>query len=205
MGAELLVPIAHIKLTTEPGTFFTATGLGDLIISPFILQWKDGFFLGRPFWSRISLGFMLPTGSFDANEKVNTSANAYQFNPYYAFTWEVLPKWEISGRALYLWNSKNLDSSFSAQAGQAIHFNYSVSYEIVKEFRIGPSGYYLSQIHDHKLNGEWLDSRERVLGLGAALHWQSNKTFIRVQGYKETMVKSRPQGTRISISINQIF
>ena len=46
----------------------------------------------------------------------------------------------------------------SVQPGQAVHLNYSISHELLDDFRIGIAGYYLRQILDDRIEREekWL-------------------------------------------------
>ena len=61
----------------------------------------------------------------------------FSVDPYYAFTFFITPKLETSWRFHYIWKSRNNDPpiAFKAnniQPGQAFHFNFGTSYEIVK-------------------------------------------------------------------------
>jgi hypothetical protein len=108
-GAEVLLPTAHVDLDLGPGIGGRETAIGDLTISPFILQWSGDQLFGRPFSHRLNLNVTLPTGQYRAGNAVNIGSNVVQFNPHYAFTWEVSREWEVSGRLYYLWVSENHD------------------------------------------------------------------------------------------------
>jgi hypothetical protein len=65
---------------------------------------------------------------------------------------------EFSVRFHYLWNSTNNDPFVgfgirNSQAGQAVHVNYSASYEAWKNVRIGFNGYWLQQVADDRVDG----------------------------------------------------
>lgn len=211
-GVEVIVPLVHLDFQVADGIEGAETGLGDLIVSPFILQWSDGQLLGRPFYQRLNLNVALPTGSYEADRVVNVGQNTIRFNPYYAFTWMASDRWEVSGRFHYLWNSANDDPSTalqadSTQAGQAVHANFSASRAVSERVRLGAAGYYLTQITDDEIDGvDVTDSRERVLGLGPAVQVQlSDRSALIANVYVEAAVLDRPQGTRLSLRWQKVF
>ena len=167
-GAEVLLPLvdADLKLSSQPRN--RARGVGDLIVSPFILQWNDHKLFGMPYFHRFDIALSLPTGQYDANRAFNPGNNIVSLNPYYAFTIVPTDKFEISARLHYLWNSEN-DNPYaglgasSIQPGQAFHANVAASYEIMRNLRIGVNGYALQQFTDDKVNGHNLaNSEERI-------------------------------------------
>src|SRR5271156_2001476 len=89
-----------------------------------------------------------------------------------ALTYEV-GKFEVSARLHYLWNSVNHEpfvgfDDRTVQAGQAFFMNYSASYEVVHNVRVGFNGYWLQQLTDSKANDVNIPfSLERTVGLGA--------------------------------------
>ena len=171
-GADVQLPIARIETRLGPQHEITETGVGDLIVSPLILQWPRRRLFGRPFSQRLSLTAILPTGDYDSSRLVNLGDHALHFNPYYAATWEMTPKWDLTARVHYLWNGKNSDppaamGAKSSQAGQAVHVNFSTSYALTPNLRVGLGGYALQQLTDDKVDGAALKrSRERVFALG---------------------------------------
>lgn len=201
-GAEVLLPVARVDLDVTSTVGAAETGVGDLTVSPFILQWSNHTFFGRPFHHRLNFDVTLPTGEYDSSNLVNPGDNTFRFNPYYAFTWEISPKWEVSGRLHYLWVSENDDpftglAAESTQAGQAFHVNFSVSREVAEGLRLGASSYFLRQITDDEIDGDDIDdSREQVLGLGPGVRWQIGKSALFANAYVETAAKDRPEGAR---------
>src|SRR5271167_190373 len=150
LGAEVLLPVVDADLSTSFQPHSRAWGVGDLTVSPFMLQWNDQKLFNMPYFHRLDMVLILPTGQYDANRAINPGNNMVSLNPYYAFT--ILPsdKLEISARLHYLWNSENdnpytgLDAG-STQPGQAFHANFAASYEIIRHLRVGVSGYALQQ------------------------------------------------------------
>src|SRR5262249_20720089 len=131
-GAEILLPSAYVDMNASPGVKDHELGMGDLIVSPFILQWNDQKLFGMPYFHRFVAVVVLPTGEYDPNRPVNIGNNIISVNPYYAFTIRPSDKVEFSARLHYLWNSEN-DEPFTGlaandtQPGQAFHANFAVS------------------------------------------------------------------------------
>ena len=203
-GVDLIVPVVSLDLTYDtPNSAFpqdNGAGMGDILVGPF-LQWDPVMGSKGPiFMQRIELQVTLPTGKYSSSRQLNPGGNIYTFNPYWAGTLFITPKWTASTRIHYLWNSENNDTD--VQAGQAIHANFAMAYEVIpKSLRIGINGYYLQQITDSQKDGKDIDnSKERVLGIGPGLVWSlSQENHIFVNAYLETEVRNRPEGTRINM------
>jgi hypothetical protein len=210
-GAEVLLPLAgaDLELSSQPRR--REEGMGDLIVSPFILQWNDERFFGRPFFQRFDIAMDLPTGRYDSSRALNIGNNVVTLNPYYAFTIFPTPKLELSARLHYLWNSEN-DSPYdglrasSIQPGQAFHANVATSYEVLKGVRLGINGYVLQQLTDDQMNGHTIaNSKERVFGVGPGLVYNRDKFWIYLNSYFETGAENRPEGTKVTLRFSLAF
>jgi len=210
-GAEVLLPIVSADVDTEFGPNRSPTGIGDLIISPFIIQWTNGSLFGKPYWHRLNFNLVLPTGEYDRNKSVNIGSNIVSFNPYYAFTLELSPKFEISARLHYLWNSKNNDpnplvASDYTQPGQAFHINYAASYAFKPGWRAGLAGYYLKQLTDHRIdNVDIANSKEQVFAIGPGVFYASRGHFFNLNAYFESSAENRPEGKNIILRYAKVF
>jgi hypothetical protein len=211
-GIDVIVPIVFLHADPAPGSPLTdsGAGFGDLLIGPYI-QW--GPIMGKKgpiFMHRIELQNLLPTGEYDDDVMVNAGSNFYSFNPYWAATLFITPRWKTSWRFHYLWNAKNdepnrtlftdPDSGILAddtQAGQAIHFNFSSAYEVLpKQLHVGVNGYYLRQVTDAETDGEDVpgNQREQVLGIGPGAVWHfSQDDHLFFNTYFETQAQNRPE------------
>jgi hypothetical protein len=210
-GAEVLLPLVDVDLSTSAQPRNRARGVGDLIVSPFILQWNDHKLFGMPYFHRFDIALSLPTGQYNANRAVNAGNNLVSLNPYYAFTIVPTDKFEISARLHYLWNSEN-DNPYaglgasSIQPGQAFHANVAASYEIMRNLRIGVNGYALQQFTDDKVNGHTLAySEERIFGVGPGLVFNTDKLWIYLNSYFEVGAENRPEGIKITLRISKVF
>ena len=208
LGLDLILPAVDFDLAAD-GTPLTARdGLGDLLVGPY-LQWAPIMGANGPvFVHRIELQTILPTGEFDETRSINPGANVVSFNPYWAATWFITPKWTLSGRFHYLWNAENSDPNSpdptveDTQAGQAIHANFATEYEVVAQhLRLGINGYALRQITDSKVNGNDLSGgKEQVFAIGPGALWSfspNNHLFANL--YFEMDAENRPEGNRATL------
>jgi hypothetical protein len=120
-----------------------------------------------------------------------------------------MPRWTADWRVHYLWNDQNDDPGLvdgkkvkTLQAGQAVHLNFSSSYEVLpKQLQVGLNGYYLKQVTDTEIDGQNVGGRrEQVLGLGPGAVWhfsQNDHLFLNV--YFEMAAENRPEGERVNI------
>jgi hypothetical protein len=211
-AAEVLLPVADVHLETSFGPNDRENGIGDLIVGPVGFQWNNTKMLRRPCLQRFLLDVIVPTGEYSDRRAVNIGNHVVSLNPYYAFTFSLPGKLEFSGRLHYLWNSENNDPFVGLQAkniqpGQALHQNFSGSYELHPGFRAGLNGYALEQITDHKLDGKSLaNSHERVFAIGPGVQIQAAKGFfIYMNSYFETGVRNRPQGAAFGFRLSKVF
>jgi hypothetical protein len=208
-GMNLMLPVVGFDLDPEDNLALSAnsTNLGDLLIGPF-LQWDPIMGPNGPrFVQRVELQMLLPTGAYDADHALNPGSNVFSFNPYWAATAFLTPKWTLSWRLHYLWNAENSDpytplAADDSQAGQAIHLNFASAYEVIpNRLRLGVNGYYLKQITDNKLDGHELrDTKEQVLGIGPGLVYHfSQHDHLFANLYWETWAENRTEGSRVNL------
>jgi hypothetical protein len=209
IGAEILVPMADVEVKLANGTDATVRGFADPILGPFALQWAPKRIGHGVFVQRALLDLTVPIGKYSDQRPVNIGNNFATINPYYAFTYELKSKFEVSARLHYLWNSVNNEPFVgfaikNMQPGQAFHANYATSYEVLKDVRVGFNGYWLQQLTDHRVNGENVpNSKERTVGLGPGVQFGGNGLWFRVNSYMETGVRNRTCGTRVTFRISK--
>jgi hypothetical protein len=211
-GLDLIVPHVNLDLSPDPfGPLNTNdSGFGDLLVGPYI-QWDPIMGENGPvFMHRIEFQMIFPTGDYDEDRAINPGSNFFSFNPYWAGTLFLSPRWTCSWRLHYLWNDENDDpnpalygGADDQQPGQAMHLNFASAYELIpKKLRVGVNGYYLKQITDSEVGGNDVPGRERVLGIGPGLLWHLSKdAHVFVNYYTETSAELRPEGDRLNLRL----
>ncbi|OLU35774.1 transporter [Pseudomonas sp. PA27(2017)] len=210
LGLNAVLPIVT-KMDVDDGLNNAAlkaqSGMGDLLVGPFIqfdpIMGPDG----PRFVHRIELQVNLPTGEYSDKRDINPGNNAVSFNPYWAATYWFSPKWSASVRAHYLYNLRNDDPSYAfgdvsdIQAGQALHANVATEYAVTPQLRLGLNGYWLKQISDTKIDGHEVSGRrEKVWAIGpGAMYSFSREDHLVVNAYFEQDVENRPDGSRLQV------
>ena len=204
-GINAMLPVVDFDLDNAPPGMATNSGVGDLLIGPY-LQWDPIMGANGPiFMHRIELQMIFPTGDYDDNTAINAGSNHFSFNPYWAATAFLTPQWTVSWRLHYLWNDKNEDPGGGAddfQAGQAVHANFATDYEVLpKQLRLGINGYWFKQTTDNEVNGHDIDGqREKVFAVGPGLVWHFNQDqHLFVNAYVESKAENRTEGERVTL------
>ena len=205
-GFEVIVTAAHVNA----GLSGVAGGLGDLTVSPLVLQWKAIKFGSSQLNQRFVLDFELPLGEYRQNTPVSLSGHAFTVHPYYAATLFPTKKFETSWRVHYLYNGVNNDPAVgndarSSQAGQAIHFNATVAYSLPHGVWIGANGYLLRQVTASQINGAAVSaSPEQVGSIGPGLVCDRGQYLLYANGYHEVGAQNRPQGNKLVLRVQWV-
>jgi len=206
-GLNLMVPMVSFDLDNAPPGMADNSGIGDILVGPY-LQWDPIMGEQGPiFMQRVELQMIFPTGAYDDQKALNPGSNFFSFNPYWAATLFLTPKWTTSWRLHYLWNDENDNPNLpvpglkDTQAGQAVHANFTTAYEVIpKQLRIGLNGYWFKQVSDSEWNGRDVKGREKVLAIGPGLVWHFNQDqHLFLNAYHETSADYRPQGDRVTL------
>ncbi|MCY1288964.1 putative MetA-pathway of phenol degradation [compost metagenome] len=181
---------------------------GDTTVAPIIL-WD----LGKDLTLGAALEITLPSGDYDADRLANTSNNFYTYKPLFSATWLPSDRTELSFKATYSFNEENHDTDY--RSGQLFHFDYSASYRVTDNLRLGLNGYYLKQTTDDEqfgrtvtFLGEDVDDgvRGQVFAIGPAAYLTFLKyASIEVRWAKEFAVENRPEGEMLWAKLNLPF
>lgn len=218
LGFTVIVPwLAHAEVDDglDNSALSSREGVGDTVLGAFLqspLVTRDD---GSPlFAQRIEAEVILPSGAYDRDKSVNPGSHFWSFNPYYAATLWITPRWSLSGRFWYLWNGKNDDpsSSFgdvsSTQAGQALHANFATQYALTERLSVGLAGYWLKQISDTRVDGHEVSGRrEQVWAIGPGLTYTfSKENIVTANSYFEQDAENRTEGNKFVISfVHKLF
>jgi hypothetical protein len=209
-GVAAGLPISlysHIQNNTL-GIKDSGGGLGNFGLGVYS-QWPAIEFHNRPFFiHRLEFDVIFPTGKTrEPNIQINPGHPFFYCEPYWAGTLYVTPRFGLSWRLSYLWNSKNKKTC--VKAGHAIYLNYSFEYELslIPRFYLALVGYYLQQLADNKLNGVVVpDSKERVVGVGPGICYFFSKDLIFFTYlYTESHVRNRPEGLSFVLRLVKHF
>ena len=205
-GFEAIVVTAHVNA----GSNGVVGGLGDLTISPLVLQWKALKFGSSQFNQRFVIDFEVPSGEYRQDTPISLSGHAFTVHPYYAFTFFPNRKLETSWRLHYLYNGRNNHPAVgnrarSSQAGQAIHFNATAAYSLPHGVWVGANGYLLREITAPGINGvNILSSPERVGAIGPGLVWDRGQYLLYANGYHEVGALNRPEGNKLVLRVQWV-
>jgi len=216
-GLNFMMPYVWIDSSPDAILPENNNGFGDFLVGPY-LQWDPIMGANGPvFMHRVEFQMIFPSGSYHDNEVLNPSANVFSFNPYWAATYFITPKWTASTRIHYLWNSENDDPFVGfgfdeIQPGEAVHANFSSAYEVIpQQLRVGVNGYWLQQISNTDAKTQagatvHLDDDEMVFAIGPGALWSfSQDTHLFFNAYFETETDARPEGERFVLRLVHHF
>ncbi len=215
-GFQAQLPIQNYNLDSEitgiePVGLKAGSGMiGDLVFGPFIgrtEQLHPDFLLH--WFTELSL--FAPIGDYDKRSQVNPSANFWTVEPYVAATLQMPYGVSLSTRQHFTYNFKNDDfippggqDAVDLKAGTMWHFNFALSKTldcIDPNLRLAAVGYYGKQLERDEVDGNSVDGKEKVFGMGPGLHWMNKGVIYSLKAYFEDKVEYRPDGTRVVFRI----
>jgi hypothetical protein len=191
-GMHAFLPVAYMNLDATMGKD-DRTGLGDIIVDPFILGWHS-----KNFHVTAGLDIFIPLGSYDENNLANTGRNYWTFEPVVALTYLWDNGFELSGKFMYDFNLENSDTDY--QSGQEFHFDYTVGYHVDKNLAVGLGGYYYYQTTNDELDGAKVGTdgfKGRVMALGPQATYSYKNMSFTLKWQKEFDAENRPEGDNI--------
>jgi hypothetical protein len=189
-GMQVFIPVLNVDVSV-PGRSQSKTGIGDIIVDPFILSWH-----WKNFHLVTGLDIYIPTGSFDKNNLANLGRNYWTFEPVVGATFISDGGFEVSGKFMYDINTKNDDTDY--KSGQEFHFDYTIAQKF-GNLSVGLGGYYYKQTTADKLNDVKVGPdgfKGQVFAFGPQVKYDyKNMSFI-LKYQTETSVKYRPEGDK---------
>lgn len=201
LGFDVTLPVFFYSRIEKNllGISSFGNGVGDLVVGVY-LQGNPIFRGERPIYvNRFEFVVSFPTGENNLPLKtINPGNKVFFIDPYWAATLYFTPRFSASWRLHYLWVSNNHIVHF--KAGDAIHANFALEYQVAKRLYVGIAGYFLHQLHNNKFFGfEIPNSKERVLGIGPGFLYALKRRLKAVligNFYAEINARNRPQAIK---------
>lgn len=187
LGGNLLLHSIIPLLTVEakatantPGGPITVEGhdggLGDVYFGV-------GMAWHTPVWHWLTvLDVITPTGSFDPNKPINAGNNAFIIEPVVAVTGLFQNGLEVSAKLMYSYHTKNDDYVEAGtglkgyQTGQAVHMDYNVNYALMKDLKLGVTGWLWQGLESDEIGGQKRhDTQDFEFSMGPAARYQNGK------------------------------
>ncbi len=187
---HVFIPVLNVDVSLPIGSK-SKTGLGDIIIDPFILSWHS-----KNWHFATGLDIYIPTGDYDKNRLANTGRNYWTFEPIFAFSYISDNGFDISFKFMYDFNTKNTDTDYLS--GQEFHFDYTVGKKI-DNWTFGLGGYFYKQITSDKDNGLKVEpdgNKGQAFAIGPQIKYEYKNTSFTLKYQKEMEVKNRPEGDK---------
>lgn len=206
-GFHAFVPLMNVDVkTSTPLGNDSKTGLGDIIVDPFILSWH-----GKNWHAATGLDIYIPTGSYNKNDLANIGRNYWTFEPIVAGTFLTDSGFEVSAKLMYDINTRNNDASLMAQgaknylSGQEFHLDYTLASKI-SDFSLGLTGYYYQQVTNDKADGvEVNGSKGKVFAYGPGVKYDYKNMAFSLKYQIETSAENRPEGKNLWLKFVYAF
>ncbi len=153
-------------------------GLGDIVAGPY-LQFQPVIKDGHAVFSNgFEFDIIAPAGKYNSSIPVNPGNGYWSIAPLWRATWLPAQGCEVSWRANYIHNFDHMSSVNAAgpggttviRNGDGVWLNFTVSWEIFKDFYFGLNGYWLKQLTaDVGVVG---GQQQESLYMGPGFHYQ---------------------------------
>ncbi|RNF51571.1 hypothetical protein EBI00_06670 [Marinomonas hwangdonensis] len=190
------VPVADIPVVGSD------SGLGDIQIIPYILQWHPADNLA----TNTQLQIQIPTGRYDKDDTITTGLNHWTISPAFNFTYLTEGGFEVSSSFQLDINTENKDTIYTS--GMEYRHEFALGQKFT-DWTLGLGGFVYKQLTDDKaptssniVNG----NRSSVMAIGPELSFfRPGLPFISFHAYKEFKAKNRTQGYTAALLVSQSF
>lgn len=206
-GFAFVVPILDsnldLSIPTPVGTHEltgSKRGIGDIQVSPVIVQWKPSPNL----WLKSELMIQLPTGDYDSHRTISPGTNHWTFQPSLNMTY-IYKGFEVSTSTQVNFNTKNDATDY--KSGTELQQDFALGKHI-GHWTFGLGGYVYKQLTDDKAPGITDGHRSEVMALGPAVGYFNHKSVIPTvyfHAYKEFDAKNRAEGSQIALRLAKTF
>ena len=225
-GQHLFVPVLNTELNfnapvgPQNTTEYDDSGVPYLIYSPMVLAWH--LQQGKLHVAVSPADIYIPTGQDDGNLAA-VGRNFWTFEPVVAVTY-MLGGWEFSSKFMYDFSTTQdkyatkYGFEVDRDPGQEFHFDYSVSYAVKPNLRLGVNGYYYTQVTDdsYELNDsipapvqELLRADEgyhsQVFAAGPGIWYNHKNMFFELRSQFEMNAKNKTEGQNVWFKFTYAF
>lgn len=191
------LPFAKVDVDMGPASD-SASGLGDIIIDPFIVGWHFG-----EFHLITGLDIYLPTGAYDKNDLANVGRNYTTFTPVLAATWLNAEGYEASFKLMYDINTENTATDYTS--GDELHADFILA-KHWGPLAVGLGGYAYKQVTGDSGAGAVLgDFKGQAVGLGPQLSYGAGNLQVTAKYQSEFAVENKPEGDKFWLNLTLAF
>lgn len=187
----------------------SASGLGDIVIYPFMLGWAPSPDLKYD----VRLGIYAPTGCYEAGQLANTGRNFWTFEPSASVSW--LSKKTGTEATLFTgldFNTENPDTNY--KSGTSFHLDGTLAQHFpigdLGILGIGANGFYYRQISGDSGKGATLgDFKGSTAGVGPVISFTTkvdgHDLAAEIKWLPELDVEKRLKGDTVWFKIGMVF
>jgi len=195
---HIFVPLMHEDVQSDTrGVHQHTTGVGDVIVDPFIVGWHK-----PPFHWIVGMDTFVPVGKYSKNDADNLGNHYWTFEPLAAVTYLNEAGYELSAKFMYDFNTCNTCSpQGNYTSGQEFHTDF-VAAKHFGPWAAGVGGYYYQQTTDDQINNvQQSQSRGRTVALGPQFSYQYKSLNFSFAFDREFAVENRPQGDKVWLKL----
>lgn len=196
--SQVITPFLSLDVELDTGGFGfdeRRLSLGDVTVSPLILDWK----LDERNYISLGLDLVLPTGSYSTSRNVNVGKNYFAAQPVVGYKYVDPNGLEAGALARLSFNGENPDTDY--KSGTEFTIDYAVGWNM-GQWKPGLVGFYYKQIADDKRAGVTVGdgNRGESFGIGPSVTYTfPDHSFLRASVIAETSAKNKSQGASLSV------
>lgn len=201
---------------------FSSTDAPYVIWSPFLLTWH--LMQGKLHMVLDLADIYIPLNNEDPENLASLGRNFWTIEPVFAVTWMPNPNWALSAKFMYDFNSRQDDFAtgppvtIDRTPGEEFHVDFSSSYAINHNLRLGLSGYYYRQVKNDDYHGlgkfseplrnvleEMEGEQSKVWALGPGIWYKRNNFMALLRSQWEFEAKNKTQGANVWFKLYYVF
>lgn len=198
--AFILQPLLHVDQNSSIGAIPSGTefALGNTHISPLGVSWAvaPGQFVSA------DLGFIAPTGKWNASDPVNTAGNFWTFAPSLGYSY-LNNGWNASVHLQYFANTENKTNDY--KSGDEVLVNVT-ALKNVGDFSIGPVAYYRKQLSSDRNDGTAFGGttagKSEQFAIGLGLTTNIGKTAMNMRLTHDIKAENTLGGTSLKVDFS---